>query len=403
MLSKIIWLLILIFCILFIFSFIFRLLIAACIFIYDNIQKFLLTKSNNLNRGIIGKIIILTYKIYKPVLSFLYIVTFFKFETYEVYYFEPKFFSINLKKICTCLGIAIIINIILNSVDTIQYIYDINENAINKQTIQNIEMFFIENKWMLMTTLGVMFLVVDNIKDRFVNKIISEIQDDELKKVICLHNELFKNFKKLQRNLCYNINLFLVQPKEKGILRSLDQAISKQFPYYEYDINQHSFKKRRYPVRDTYIISPKYLDISEIVNEMQKCIKEFKESKHFYDLSCINKYVHGLEGFNVTFNIEKNDEKQLLCKSFFDYLYQHYPKNSIEIIEDNNIEDSRKVEELNEILNSKNFDIFDTALNTIEYVIDIEIYLSKLKKIFALKNRRTTIPVGNIVDKYNKK
>lgn len=129
-------------------------------------------------------------------------------------------------------------------------------------------------------------------------------------------------------------------------------------------------------------------------------IEKFENTNSFYSTSAVNKYITGLHGFDISRAIIKNDERHLLCEEFIKSQYEQYPNNITDFIADRNFDDTSKIKKLNNLLDLRNCDVVDFALKTIEYVIDIETYIYKFSKAFALKTRRKDLSLEQIFEKY---
>ena len=81
-------------------------------------------------------------------------------------------------------------------------------------------------------------------------------------------------------------------------------------------------------------------------------------------------------------------------------MYELYPEHITEFITNSNFDDESKIIKLNELLDSGNYLAANTVLKTIEYTIDIETYIYKFSKAFALKTRRKELSFEQILDKY---
>jgi hypothetical protein len=255
---------------------------------------------------------------------------------------------------------------------------------------------------MILTIFGVLFLIYEVLKDKYTNKIISEIQDEELKNIIIVHKDLFKDFRMLHNILCYNINHFFDTPKGNGIIIRLHMCIAEKFPSFEFDVVHHSFKKKE-GHNLYYSIGTRtygYKNVAVIINKMKMIIEKFEKTNSFYSTSAINKYIYGLHGFDISRAIIKNDESHLLCEEFIKSQYEQYPKDITDFITDRNFDDTNKIKKLNNILDSRNYCVSDVALKTIEYVINIETYIYKFSKAFALKTRRKDLSLEQIFEKY---
>lgn len=356
------------------------------------------------NKLIIGKLIISVYKLHKIIISFFVRIKPFQFKRYEFSEnFHPRLCTTKSKKniisILICLGFTMIINFVLNHINMFKEAYLL---SFDKQIAKNIFTFISENKLMMITTFGVLFLVYEVLKDRFTNKIISEIHDEELKNIIVTHKNLFMDFITLRVTLCYNINHFFDTPKKNGIIYHIHMSITEKFPSFEFDAVHHSFKKKEFQ-NLYYALNARtygYKSITDILNKMKMRIEEFNNTNPFYNTSAINKYIRGLQGFDISRAIKENDESHLICEEFIKSMYEQYPEHITEFITNSNFADTSKITKLNELLDFRNYLTASTALKTIEYAIDIETYIYKFSKAFALKTRRKELSFKQILDKY---
>lgn len=62
--------------------------------------------------------------------------------------------------------------------------------------------------------------------------------------------------------------------------------------------------------------------------------------------------------------------------------------------------DKDKIEALNKELKNRSEEVISLALNAIEAAIDIDLYIRKFEKAFALKRRRKGVPLEQIIEKY---
>lgn len=374
---------------------------------YFAIQEWLLTKSNRNNKLFISKLVIILYKSHKKIVALLIRILPFSFKKYESNdRFEPKLLKTSSRKnVCTvliCLGFSLFINVILNYINQLSTIWNtvLNSNYIGKGIS-----FVSENKILLLTTLGVFCIVYSVFRDKFTNKIILQIHDEELKNIIITHKELFMDFIVLRNILCKNIDHFFdIYKEEDGVIFQLHNNISKMFPAFRYDAEQKSFQKtdtsssKYYHPLSTDVFG--YIEIGDVIEKMNLRITKFKDSNSFYNTSAINKYVKGLDGFDITRAIQKNNTSTLLCEEFFSKLCKEYPEHQTNVINDCSYDDEFKIKLLNERLSLINNHTFSVALETIEYAIDIERYIDKFSKVFALKTRRKQLSLDQILERY---
>lgn len=210
------------------------------------------------------------------------------------------------------------------------------------------------------------------------------------------------DFITLRNTLCFNINHFFDTPKENGIIYRIHMSITEKFSSFEFDSVHRSFKKKECQNLHSHLNAGTYgyKNIADILNKMKIRIEEFKNTNPFYNTSAINKYVRGLQGFDISRAIEENDINHLLCEEFIKSLYELYPEHITEFITNSNFDDESKIIKLNDLLNSGNYLAAKTVLKTIEHTIDIETYVYKFSKAFALKTRRKQLSFEQILDKY---
>ena len=302
--------------------------------------------------------------------------------------------------ITTCFGISVTIYLLLNNLHKLNTIYIW---LIDKQIPKQWVYFISTNKWTILTTVGIMILLYEFFEDKFTNKIITDLQDEELKNILTAHKDLFLDFCILSDILCTNINEFFNTPKDSGIIYFIHRDITERFPDFEYDIKQHSFKKNNPEHTNIPDFTDEkiygYHDIDDILDKMKTRINEFQKTNPLYATYAINKYIRGLQGFDISSVIQRIDSQHLLCEKFFKVLSENNTVDIINIMENNNFDDNIKIQQLNKLLRSRNRSAINAALKTIELTIDIETYLHKLRKVFTLKTRRKQLSLEHLIDK----
>lgn len=121
-----------------------------------------------------------------------------------------------------------------------------------------------------------------SLKDRFTNKIISEIHDEELKNIIITHKELFMDFITLRNTLCFNINHFWYSERKWNNL-SHTYEHHRKIPFFWIRFSSSQFQKKE--CQNLYsplnVGTYGYKNIADILNKMEIRIEEFKNTNPF--------------------------------------------------------------------------------------------------------------------------
>lgn len=232
---------------------------------------------------------------------------------------------------------------------------------------------------------------------------IKSLQNEELKNIIVTHKDLYGDFLTLHYTLCQNIDHFLYSPKENGHLYVLYKTISDKFDQFEYGADACGFKSCEKRKKQRCQITRKsynYKTIAKTTDKMKDRIEKFEATNSFYNTAAINKYIPGLKRFDISRAIQRRDEKHLLCEEFFKQICEEYPDYIVELCENKEWDAQHKIKALNEFLDLKNNIIISTALETIEYAIELERYIDKFGKAFALKTRRKDLPLEIILENH---
>ncbi len=361
---------------------------------YSKIQKFLIKHSNHKNQIVIGKLLILNYRIYKNFMIFILTIKPFRIkqDDFNNSYFDTKIFSEKTKRnlfvVFLCLISAIIISFSINNFSTIKAIF---EKYINFESLKRIMFLLNENKWFVLSICSLFLLLYGFLKDKFINKIITEIHDEELKEIINTHKKLCIVFNKLYKCLCENIEIILGTSKYNGKVYALASMISDKFGEYEYNTDKDSFEK----VSKTTELPCRLHDckgISEYINQIENIMKNFKNSESFYTTSALNKYIHGLKGFDISYLLIINDKNNLICKEFVESELNNINFDNRRIISDDD-----KINVMNEHYNISNTILCETLIDTIEYAVDINNYIKGFKKSFSLKAKRKKLSYDEII------
>ncbi len=384
--------------ILIVLSLICRLIFDFSIFLYPKIQQSLIMHSNNKNHIIIGKLLVLNYRIYNNFMYFILTIKPFKLRTdnYNNSSFNTKFCSSKTKRNLFFIFISFICSIIITlGISNFSIIKEFFKEYINVDNLKNIVLFFSNNKWFILSILGILLLLYGVLKDKFTNKIITEIQDEELKKIINTHKNSCKEFRKLYKCLCENIDAMLATTKYNGKIYALASSISNEFNDYKYNKDIDSFEITDKNTKRPYVLN-RCKEISEHTDRIKSIIKEFNKSESFHNTNALNKYVHGLKGFDISYFLRINNKDNLICKEFLEKELNDF--DTIEKTINNKISnDNEKIQELNDYYNLKNKIFIEAIIDTIEYTVDIDNYIKNFTKCFALKTRRKSVSFDEIL------
>ena len=372
---------------------------------YFGLQKFLIKKSSPSNKGIFGKLLVVNYRIYRSSFRLLMRIEPFHFEDRDSEpCFQPTLCSPTTKRnlpcILICLGISVVVNLVLNNVDTITSVF----NRIFAMDISSIGAFFSEYKWLIIAAGGMLILLYGVLKDKFTNDIITKIHDQELKNILVTHKDIYADFIRLRNCLVGNIGRFLNSYKDDGIPFFLHESISHSFNHFEYDTKKRSFiarsTKSHYcpPLRSSGTYG--YENISDITAKMKQRLKVFKDTKPFYSTAVLNKYIPGLSGFDISRAIRGKDEKHLLCEEILESICKKYPDHVLDFVKNEDFDEEFKINQLNDLLSTRSLRLIDVVSDSIEYAIELERYINKFSKAFALKTRRNDFPAEKMIDRY---
>ena len=182
--------------------------------------------------------------------------------------------------------------------------------------------------------------------------------------------------------------------------------MERRFHKFEYSIEEKSFKRRKNLGYSPGIISKTfgYEGIEELVDGMKKKLDKFEETSPFYSTAAINKYIRGMGGFDISWCINNSisDYKTLLGEEVIAKNYGDFSETNLSIIGDPDVDDDRKIEELNRVLKLRSEYIAETVLRSVKISVEIDTYIRKLERALKLKKRRKSIPLEQIVEKYRK-
>lgn len=366
--------------------------------IYFKLQNLYIKKSDNKYR-LYEKLLVINYKVYNCLETFFYFINPIKsYDEYSKKYFDIKIFSYSFRDTVKAISIY---GIILFVIKIITKNYNGVLNFLHKQHninyIEIIQTILIENKWYILACLSAVSIIYGIYKNKFTNKIVEELQDNELKEIIELYKNISLELVNLEMLLLENIKSMLTTYKKDGIFVLLYKAIEEKVSFCEYNTYKNILivgKNNFYNTKLAYThITLK--SINESLNNIKTILDNYYKKGHFYSPYAINKYFKGLKNYNVELFVKFPsiliDEKNI--------------NNMIgSIVEDCNLminddEDSRKfaVDKLNEKVKEKNDILYIAIRESIEKVIQIDKFNKKLRKSMSLKKYRDKFSIDSFI------
>lgn len=366
--------------------------------IYFKLQNLYIKKSDNKYR-LYEKLLVINYKVYNCLETFFYFINPIKsYDEYSKKYFDIKIFSYSFRDTVKAISIY---GIILFVIKIITKNYNGVLNFLHKQHninyIEIIQTILIENKWYILACLSAVSIIYGIYKNKFTNKIVEELQDNELKEIIELYKNISLELVNLEMLLLENIKSMLTTYKKDGIFVLLYKAIEEKVSFCEYNTYKNILivgKNNFYNTKLAYThITLK--SINESLNNIKTILDNYYKKGHFYSPYAINKYFKGLKNYNVELFVKFPsiliDEKNI--------------NNMIDsIVEDCNLminddEDSRKfaVDKLNEKVKEKNDILYIAIRESIEKVIQIDKFNKKLRKSMSLKKYRDKFSIDSFI------
>lgn len=372
------------------------------------VQIKLIKRSGQDNRLFIEKVLVLTYKFERAVSYLLLRIQPFRWDMQGGgSSFSPRLLTTRTRRnvlvVLFLLCVLAVIKFILGHQNTIHTLFQI---VTSKENIMRAADFVFENRWILLTALSTLSLLYVALKNKFTDETFIKFQEEELYNIMTIHKELFKDFVALNWKLRKNITHFLESYKQDGIAGDMRRNMERRFHKFEYSIEEKSFKRRKNLGYSPGILSKTfgYEGIEELVDGMKKKLDKFEETSPFYSTAAINKYIRGMGGFDISWCINNSisDYKTLLGEEVIAKNYGDFSETNLSIIGDPDVDDDRKIEELNRVLKLRSEYIAETVLRSVKISVEIDTYIRKLERALKLKKRRKSIPLEQIVEKYRK-
>lgn len=363
--------------------------------IFQKLQYWYINRCNSKNK-IFEKLLLLNSKIYESLVYIIIIIDPIKKDTFNTELFSLRMFSYGTKKTIKAISIyGIIYFVILEAVLNYKLILNkINSFNICYYTRQLLS-FFHNNKWYIVAVISLIIFTYSVCKDKFTNKIIERIQDDELTNIIKSLQQIYTELVKLRITLLKNIKILLSLTKNKGNFVFLYRIVANKYDFCKYSMednklileeNNYEILKNEFNTFDT-----KIGDIDASLNKVKELFEEYQKSDPFYSLYAINKHFKKLNIFDIEYLIKSKN--CLIDKNYIDDLIETIVDHI-----DTNQADSKMgkltlINKLNENINIANEELHYAILQSIEESIKIDRFIRIFNKAMSLKKHRNKIPM----------
>lgn len=372
--------------------------------IYWHLQMFLITYSNcrsQLGHFVNRKMLILNYRVFRRVYSFLkgMVPFYYEFEG-EKRYLELRIVSYKWKdtvKGFFCSGI--VAAVLHYGLKYRRQITDGVAAAIAWGCKIAVFEFFTDNWVIIVTILAIVLIMVRYCKDKYINNIIYQIQDDDLKKILNIHKNIFHNIAELRNDLRYNLETVLRAQKSKGIFMPLCWSMENAYSQFSYNEGTKLFEKYDGHFRSvSFCPAVGYREITEQLSQIEKVVDDYLAASPYYSLSAVNKYIRGLNRFDITSFSQNNNVGNLICWEYIDCMCNKFSENLNNMM-CSDYSDETKIRELTDLLKVRSFVILSDIEKTIRVAIEMDEYIKHFGKALRLRARRKDIPVEDALDR----
>lgn len=364
--------------------------------IFQKLQYWYINRCNSKNK-IFEKLLLLNSKIYESLVYIIIIIDpIKKVFNFNMNSFNSKLFSNGTKKTIKSIGIYgiiyfTILEMILNHKFILDEIKSINICYYTRLTLS----FLYNNKLYIIAFISLFLFIYSICKDKFTNKIIERIQDDELTNIIKSLQQIYTELVKLRITLLKNIKILLSLTKNKGNFVFLYRTVANKYDFCKYSMedNKLILEENNYEIlkNEFNTFNTKIGDIDVPLNKVKELFEEYQKSDSFYSLYAINKHFKKLNIFDIEYLIK--NKNCLIDKNYID--------NLIGIIVDDidtNQTDSEMgklalINKLNENINIANEELHYAILQSIEESIKIDRFIKTFNKAMSLKKHRNRIPM----------
>ena len=369
--------------------------------IYFKLQNLYIKKSGD-KHMIYEKLLVTNYNVYNCLETFFNFINPIKiYDEYHKTYFDIKIFSYSFRDTIKAISIYGIILFIIkaitknynNILNFLQKQHNINYIEIIKIALINLY----ENKWYILACLSVVSIIYGIYKSKFTNKIVEELQDNELKEIIELYKNISIELINLEMLLLKNIKTMLVTHKKDGVFFFLYNAIENRTDFCKYDYSKNILivKENRFTDSGLGVANINLNDINQSLDNIKTAFDNYYKERHFYSPHAINKYFKGLNHFNIVFFAKSPplliDEKYI--NNMIDNIIEDYNL----MIENEDISREYIVEQLNENVKKKNDILYIAIRESIEKVIQIDKFNEQLRKSMSLKKHRDKFSIDSFI------
>ena len=348
------------------------------------------------------KLLVTNYNVYNCLETFFNFINPIKiYDEYHKTYFDIKIFSYSFRDTIKAISIYGIILFIIktitknynNILNFLQKQHNINYIEIIKTALINLY----ENKWYILACLSVVSIIYGIYKSKFTNKIVEELQDNELKEIIGLYKNISLELINLEMLLLKNIKTMLVTHKKDGVFVFLYNAIENRTDFCKYDYSKNILivKENRFTDSGLGVANINLNDINQSLDNIKTAFDNYYKEGHFYNPCAINKYFKGLNQFNIEFFVKY--PQLLIDEKHINNMIDSIVKDCNLMINDD--EDSRKfaVDKLNEKVKEKNDILYIAIRESIEKVIQIDKFNKQLRKSMSLKKYRNKFSIDSFI------
>ena len=369
--------------------------------IYFKLQNLYIKKSGD-KHMIYEKLLVTNYNVYNCLETFFNFINPIKiYDEYHKTYFDIKILSNSFRDTIKAISIYGIILFIIkaitknynNILNFLQKQHNINYIEIIKIALINLY----ENKWYILACLSVVSIIYGIYKSKFTNKIVEELQDNELKEIIELYKNISIELINLEMLLLKNIKTMLVTQKKDEVFDFQYNAIENRTDFCKYDYSKNILivKENRFTDSGLGVANINLNDINQSLDNIKTAFDNYYKERHFYSPHAINKYFKGLNHFNIVFFAKSPplliDEKYI--NNMIDNIIEDYNL----MIENEDISREYIVEQLNENVKKKNDILYIAIRESIEKVIQIDKFNEQLRKSMSLKKHRDKFSIDSFI------
>lgn len=366
--------------------------------IYFKLQNLYIKKSDNKYR-LYEKLLVINYKVYNCLETFFYFINPIKsYDEYSKKYFDIKIFSYSFRDTVKAISIY---GIILFVIKIITKNYNGILNFLHKQHninyIEIIQTIFIENKWYILACLSAVSIIYGIYKNKFTNKIVEELQDNELKEIIELYKNISLGLINLEMLLLENIKTILISYKKDGTFVFLYNLIENRTNFCKYDYSKNILivKENHFRYTGLGVVNINLNDINQPLDNIKTAFDNYYKKRHFYSPRAINKYFKGLNHFNIEFFAKF--PPLLIDEKYINEMINSIIKDCNFMIEDEDIPREYIVDKSNEKVKDKNIILYSTIRESIEKVIQLDKFNKQLRKSMSLKKHRDKFSIDSLI------